>query len=198
VTVALNRLPAITGRTQEQVRPADRVRALLFAKLGHRSVVDRAAVWRDRPRACFAKVAGVAEVLAGGPIGGDLQAHLAVCRSGLPGPTPGSGSVPVRTNGRSVCGDRRRPFTNGKLRRGVRMSTALNAQAFRRRRCARVRAGGDETGERSRALRAVEPPASARRFAMVPAGVESVARTRFRSSYNAVPVRLRSGWQSTR
>jgi len=34
------------------------------------------------PRACFAKVAGVAEVLAGGPTGGDLQAHLAVCRSG--------------------------------------------------------------------------------------------------------------------
>jgi len=49
---------------------------LRFAKLAHRSVVERAAVWRDR-RAGFAEVAGVAEVLAGGPIRSDLQAPLA-------------------------------------------------------------------------------------------------------------------------
>jgi hypothetical protein len=51
-----------------------------FAKLGHRSVVDLAAVWRDRRAACFAEVAGVAEVLAGGPIRRGLQAHLTVLR----------------------------------------------------------------------------------------------------------------------
>lgn len=35
-------------------------------------------------RACFAEVAGVAEVLAGGPIRGDLQAHTAPAHGGLP------------------------------------------------------------------------------------------------------------------
>ena len=49
-------------------------------------------------RACFAEVAGVAEVLAGGPIGGDLQAHLAVPRVAEWSPGPAPGSLLARTN----------------------------------------------------------------------------------------------------
>jgi hypothetical protein len=53
---------------------------VLFAKLGHRSVVDRVPSGGTSVRARFAEVAGVAEVLAGGPIRGGLQAHLAVAQ----------------------------------------------------------------------------------------------------------------------
>jgi hypothetical protein len=70
-------------------------------------------------RACFDAVAGVAEVLAGGPIRGDVQAHLAVpcVAERSPGATPGA--VLVRTNGRSVWGDRRRPGSQtAKRKRG--------------------------------------------------------------------------------
>ena len=50
-------------------------RAPHLAKLGHRNVVNCAASGLIGARACFAEVAGVAEVLAGGRIRGVLQAH---------------------------------------------------------------------------------------------------------------------------
>ena len=52
-------------------------------------------------RACFAEAAGVAEVLAGCPIRGDLQAHVAVRRVAERSPGPMRGS-PLLTDGRSV------------------------------------------------------------------------------------------------
>jgi hypothetical protein len=53
---------------------------LLLAKIGHRSVVDRAQSGGTGTHACFAEAAGVTEVLAGGPIRGGLQAHPTVPR----------------------------------------------------------------------------------------------------------------------
>ena len=66
-----------------QVSDPTTSRALLVAKLGHRSVVNCAASGLIGARACFAEVAGVAEVLAGGRIRGVLQAHTAPTH-GLP------------------------------------------------------------------------------------------------------------------
>ena len=57
--------------------------ALVLAKLGHLCVVNCAASGLIGARACFAEVAGVAEVLAGGRIRGVLQAHTAPTH-GLP------------------------------------------------------------------------------------------------------------------
>jgi hypothetical protein len=69
-------------------------------------------------RAGFAEVAGVAELLAGGPIRGDLHTWL-VRRVAERSPGPMPGSLPVRTGGRSVCGDRRHPpLRTAERRRG--------------------------------------------------------------------------------
>jgi len=54
------------------------VRVPSFANLGHRGVVEDQALWQVGRRTCFAAFAGAADVLAGGPIRSDLQAHLAV------------------------------------------------------------------------------------------------------------------------
>ena len=101
------------------------------------------AVWCDGARACFPEIAGVAGVLAGGPIRGDLQAHLA-------GPSCGGAVTEAYARGaaggdkwRSVCGDRRHPVTDGQAQARV------EAEAFRRRRTRRRRPPPSSRTDRS-------------------------------------------------
>jgi len=109
--------------------------ASLFAKLGHRSVIDRAASGGNGEQACFAEVAGVAEVLAGGPIRGDLQAHLVVARwrSGHRGPrrVAAADEWPSRLAAAVGAVHRQLSATAGPYLNRV------DAQAFRRRRTRR-------------------------------------------------------------
>ena len=61
-------------------------------------------------RACFAAVASVVDVRAGGPIRGGLQAHVAVAPLAEQSPSADARvAAAEETNGRSVCGDLRRP-----------------------------------------------------------------------------------------
>ena len=85
----------------------------------------RSAV-RLRRRPSFAAVARVVEVLAGGPIRGDRQAHLAVAPLAQQSPSADARVAAAETNGRGVCGDRRRPRSQMTKRKArVRVTTAL-------------------------------------------------------------------------
>ena len=96
--------------------------------------VDRGPSGVICARALLCRGAGVAAVLAGGPIRGSLQAHPTVPRMAERSPEPSPGSLPVPTNSRSVCGPVGAPFTAGKAQaRGPRVN-GFDAQAFRRRR----------------------------------------------------------------
>jgi hypothetical protein len=68
----------IPARTRREGGSGVEARDPQVAKLAHRSVVERAAVWPDRRAGLLCRGRGEgADVLAGGPIRGDLQAHLA-------------------------------------------------------------------------------------------------------------------------
>jgi len=89
----------------------------------------------------FAEVAGLADVLAGRPIRGELQAHLrvALVAQRSPGPTPGS--LLVRNNGRSFpatvgAAVHRRPSARaGPVCRHARRSDAAEGVSAGRRPC---------------------------------------------------------------
>src|SRR4051794_37665760 len=67
------------------------------------------ASWATWPPTRFAVVARVVEVLAGGPIRGGLQAHVAVAPLAQQSPGADGRVAATEKNGRGVCGDRRRP-----------------------------------------------------------------------------------------
>ena len=84
------------------------------------------ASWATWPPTRFAVVARVVDVLARGPIRGGLQAHDAVAPLD-PAATGADGRVAAtKTNGRGVCGDRRRPRSQMTKRKApVHLTTAL-------------------------------------------------------------------------
>ena len=87
-TPARRRLQVSTGRTS----PVSQV-----ANLGFRGIVDRRTLWPDRPTALLWRGCGVVDVLAGGPIRRDLQAHRATARVAEQPPASTPASLPERT-----------------------------------------------------------------------------------------------------
>ena len=82
---------------------------LLFAKGAHFGTADGPGAATAPPCPCFAAVARVVVVLAGGPIRGALQAHGAVAPLAQQSPGADGRVAAAETNGRGVRGDRRRP-----------------------------------------------------------------------------------------
>jgi hypothetical protein len=84
------------------------------------------ASWATWPPTRFAVVARVVDVLAGGPIRGGLQAHDAVAPLDAAATGADGRVAATETNGRGVCGDRRRPRSQMTKRKArVHVTTAL-------------------------------------------------------------------------